>query len=532
MAESSEKTPIEQNHYELNRDKSLKINGKIMNKEILSLDITREINSHSVLNLILYKSENEDVGDLEELNSLLEIVALGRTENNDFTEEKTVFTGIIDNVSFERDRIILRAKSTSYLLDKSKISRAYQNYNADEQAIYDEIKKVYAEINEETKLEIIYKTEDNKKEKNEKEEKGFFVQYEESCWEFVKRVASNTGLPLVNNDIFNSEEKKIDLLVGFKDMDENSKKGKIDSKNDKVSISKILNGKTSYKLSFNGILNPGDYINIDDLTDDFMVLKVLIKYNKVNSGQILNFEYFVSSKKIYKSKFIGNNKLAGRSLVGEVKEVGAEKDKTLGKVSVDFNFGDEIQKPGSAGNSFIWHATTYGGGDTGTCILPDIGDSVNIYFPNEKETDAYIRDSVRQVLDEKYHNVGMKSIIVGKDEKSVGILLSEEGGYFKIAGNNANTGKESSVYMKVKNGGITIKADNDNVMMIMSTDSILIKNKESQISVKDGLVSIASGSDSKIEIQDGKMILKSGSSSIDISDSGLNIKTTKFNVKS
>lgn len=526
MAENKEKSPILREHFEINIENSLKINGTLISIEITSLEIKRELNGHSILNMVLYKKDNENLTYFER-NNIIEIFAIGRLEDNTFAEETQIFKGIIDTAIFERDKIIIKGKSLSALLDRNPIYRAYQNLHFEEQDIYTQIKEQYSKNSPDAELDIILKKNGNSKGSNKSNEKEFYIQFGETNWQFIKRIASFTGLPIIHKDIYQETKEYINLIVGFNDFDDNTQKGNIDSINDKIKIKKIMELETYYILTFNGLLNPGDYLTMDNDGKNYIVYKMIIKFNKLNNGQILEFEYFVKDMVSYKVKEIRNKNIVGRALVGKVVEQGNAENKTIGKIALNFKFGDTFQTESKENCSFIPYTSIHSSEDTGSNMTPEIGSLVNVYFPSEREKDAFVKDAIIEVYNKNYHDVSKKTFIIGKDEKSVGLVMSELDGYIKIAGNYAGTGKDSSVYLKVKDGGITIKADNDKVLLTLDKEQILIKNRNAQVLINDTLVSLQSGDKSKMEVQNGKMILKSGSSSIEVAGSSVKINSPK-----
>lgn len=524
--EKQEKTPLETGKYKLLKDRALRINGKVKEIEIINLKITRELNNHSTLNLLIYKSD-EMIFDY--LGENIEIVATSY-DGADYIEGKTVFLGLIQEIDFRKSEIKIIAKSMSVLLDKGKSYKSYQNYLTNETAIFDEIKKKYLEKNSEINLDITL-NQSEKEEDNKEESKPFFIQYEESYWEFLKRIASKGRFPIINKDIYeNSSEIKIDLLIGYFDLDENSKRGILDLMEMPIEHKLLKNEKASfYKLSFNGLLNPGNYINLNDNEEDYVISKVEISYNKVINSQYLEFEYIAYKKSDFCIKNIINKNLSGKSLIGKVKEIGL--DKNLGKVSLDFKFGDQLETMGSAGYSFIKCATSYSGNKTGEFFMPEVEDLVTVYFPNDMENSAYVDGAVREVLDENYHDINKKTIIVGQAEKSTGIILSKIDSHLKIAGNNANTRKDSSVYIKVKENGISIKGDAGNVEITMNENEIVLMNKNSKITMTGDKITLNVGSDSGISVSSDSVIIKSGSSSVGVSSSEVSIKASKYSAK-
>lgn len=113
MAENKDKSPIVREHFELNIGNALKINGEVVSIEITSLEIKRELSGHSTLDMILYKKDEENLSALEP-NNKIELFAHGRLEDNSFAEEQQIFRGLIEKVTFERERILVKGKSLKW----------------------------------------------------------------------------------------------------------------------------------------------------------------------------------------------------------------------------------------------------------------------------------------------------------------------------------------------------------------------------------------------------------------------------------
>ena len=112
-----------------------------------------------------------------------------RVEYTDIADNKTkvLFKGIVESFSFSNDLGVclcyIEAFSKSLLLDKEKNDRLFQNKE-------DNIKSIVEKVSSKIETKVIYNTEIKKLGK-------LFLQYKETDWEFIKRIASNFGEVLV-----------------------------------------------------------------------------------------------------------------------------------------------------------------------------------------------------------------------------------------------------------------------------------------------------------------------------------------------
>ena len=100
-----------------------------------------------------------------------------------------MFKGIIENFRFSNDLGVcichIEAFSKSLLLDKEKNDRLFQNKE-------DSIKSVIENVSSKVDTRVVYNAEIKKPGK-------LFLQYSETDWEFIKRIASNFGEVLVTD---------------------------------------------------------------------------------------------------------------------------------------------------------------------------------------------------------------------------------------------------------------------------------------------------------------------------------------------
>lgn len=177
----------------------LEITG-ISLKEVLECETQSVIGEHATLRL-LARVDSEEM--LYELPDCQEITVFLRTG-----KEKTIlFTGIMTDIQLSEQAqmktVRIEAKSRSWLMDRIKRSRSFQNTKMSFRALAGEILKCYGGENPKAQCSLIYAAAEQKT-------GGLIVQYEETDWEFLKRVLSLAGLALTPD----SRQEGIKLYAG------------------------------------------------------------------------------------------------------------------------------------------------------------------------------------------------------------------------------------------------------------------------------------------------------------------------------
>lgn len=174
---------------------------------MLECEIESQIGEHSTLSLLAY-AEGEDV--LYELPDCQEVtICLGKG-----AERRILFSGIVTNVQMSEQgqmkTVQIKAKSRSWLMDRTKYSRSFQNTKITYEALVKEVLDYYKEEDsEEEQCDIICQGAD-------REIGNLYIQYEETDWEFLKRVLSVAGLDVTPD----SRQDKLKLYVGVPELAE------------------------------------------------------------------------------------------------------------------------------------------------------------------------------------------------------------------------------------------------------------------------------------------------------------------------
>ena len=346
-----------------------------------------------------------------------------KASNNDELKPKILFQGVVTKINAKLKGALyyleITANSWTIELDLKKKTRSYSKPNLKYTELFKQIESEYPKavisdiITESTQLG------------------GLILQYQETDWQFLKRIAANFGAGLAVN--FLSE--KPNLSVGVS-KDAGITKIKVDKSNVLKCIAKQAydydytyedDTKLHYKLTTQQYLNIGYPVEIIDpqqtpqlrqtkqnqqsqqsqqQEQPGLVLYVFRSVGTMKRGEDLIWEHTLIPEQGLTKKWYPNRRIAGISLEGVVLD--RINDKALVRLEIDLKHGGAAKdqynpiRPYSEETYLreFWYyqcATPYTAeGNTGWYCMPEIGDSVEIHFPTEYPTEAFISQSVRK----------------------------------------------------------------------------------------------------------------------------------------
>ncbi len=201
----------------------------------------------------------------------------------------------------------------------------------------------------------------------------------------------------------------------------------------------------AYKVKTREIFYLGDFVRF--LGKNYVVGEVERNWE---GNEVYNY-YLLETRGELRQMPYGNKKIIGASLKGNVTAV---KKDTVKVVLMEDETG------GWAGQKWFAYSTIYSSPDgTGWYCMPEKGDSVRLYFPNENEAEAYVNSSVN----EQSSNSSGRS---NPDEKSIKNKQGKEV-LFK-----------PDRLVLTNNNGMSIEIVDDEGILIESNKSITIKAKE------------------------------------------------------
>ena len=388
----------------------------------------------------------------------------------DETGEKNIlFCGYIEDLRIhaEADTFLLTAllKTGTGKMDMGEHIGVYQNGTTSCQKILETIVQGY------TDGKLLMGTEAGNIGK-------MVVQYKETDWEFAKRLAAQKNTVIMANEksagvkyTFGIPEEAGRELLSYEAYSIMNLIGEYQiKKNCGMSESDAV----AYQVKTREIFYLGDFVRF--LGRNYVVGEVRRKWE---GNEVYNY-YLLETKGELRQVSYGNKKIIGASLKGNVTDV---KKDTVKVVLMEDETG------GWAGQKWFAYSTIYSSPDgTGWYCMPEKGDSVRLYFPNENEAEAYVNSSVN----EQSSNSSARS---NPDEKSIKNKQGKEVLF------------QPDRLVFTNNKGMSIEIVDDEGILIESDKSITIKAKENigTISMEQG---VEMSAPEKIAFQQGNTMLE------------------------
>ncbi len=441
--------------------------------------IHQKINEHTTIKLTAMVSEQSALKYETELLSKQAIKVIQKTEEQDIVH----FGGMIQCLTVERKNgiyyIHIDGVSLTKFIDIKKQNVSYQNENSTYQDIVD---KAIQEYNF-PGMTYIW-TEQSRSKKVGR----FLLQFQETDWEFIKRVASIENLGLIPNMTGKQTQFFIGLPKGREEKIVPYCKHKVHRLLEKAE-KEVVNNKVN-------TIWQGDYIQYElyDITEHYELGDVVrfqdMQYIVIEKTStlfkkdgILRSNYVIQQKKGIAFPRLYNNALRGNSLTGTVIDV----KRNFTKLHLHI---DEEQQDIATAFWFPQPQCFTAGSDSGFCIMPERGDTMRLHFPTKDETEHYI-------------------------------ICSDNGDFSKLL-NSLNTskgGKEPEKAAKVSGGNAPY-------------EKFLTTPGQKGMLLNDGMVKYhTTGDISVIQMEDGKGISISSDGNIELLANNINLKAgAKLNI--
>ena len=411
--------------------------GIILNKTKLENFVIQEfvldenINEHQKLEIQL-EMDDEQRKNLERIIEKEDVGIEIELANVDKDVKRKVFSGIVDyfeilDYGSYGCRILMRAFSKSVLFDRKneKKYRVFQDRNLMFSDIIDEINKDYAD----KKLEIKYS------DIAKKQIGSLIVQFDETDWEFLVRLASQlkTGMFVIEQGI---------ILFGIVEMGEIKKENKYFSDYSLVRDYKNL----YYKVQSNKVINLGDTVSI---SENAVENEGNDKYSSGNKGNfsVLKTRIFLKDF-ILKSEFLAtdmssyhifkkyNEKIKGCRIETNVERV--FEDGGIAKMEVRFAEGlkkivQERSNDESNDKAYddygikrfpLSYQTFYSQTNTGFFCTPEENDTVEVYFPNEDERFAKVSWAINNKGNGRFSDYTKRNFQVNQSDFNFSLNLN------------------------------------------------------------------------------------------------------------
>lgn len=436
--------------------------------EILDLKIERILNEHAKLNIsgVISNDDLDNYVEIANENSYIKV-----SVKDDKGNIKDLFQGMVTNIGISAINDVrnleIEALSNTFAMDIERKSRSFQGENLTYTDIFNTVNSSYGDIqivDNSSKGQVIEK---------------IIVQWNETDWEFMKRLASHFNvkilaeciLPGIKYTIGRSEYSNEYNLEEFNySINKGLKEYQVKSSNNNYELDDM--NLITYEVKTTTILNLYNTIIFNDRT-----LYVYKCEEFVEEG-ILYSRYILRDEKGMKIRRICNDKIAGMSLNSKI--LACKQD--VIKLSL------EIDGYPSGDDNTVWlpYSTIFSSPDgTGWYCMPEVGDAIRLYFPDNEERNSYAISSVNlKSRDVKRRSDPSVKNIATKYGKEV---IMRPGAVEIIA-----------------NGNLFMKLTDENGIEVVSDKKIILDAKE----------------DIKIS---GKTISITGKESIDLIQNGANI---------
>ncbi|MBQ9989548.1 MAG: hypothetical protein IJP31_01185 [Lachnospiraceae bacterium] len=421
---------------------------------VLRVEGIRELNRHGSLKITgMIRQEKEKEYRRMAMDEVwVKVDAVGEGG-----EREKFFCGLLTSIFFHKENqlsvVTLEIKTGSWLLDLDLHTRSFQQSGISYQKIINTCMEAaggYAIVSE----------------KENRKTDRWFMQYQETDWQFLSRLASHMGVPLMAE----SRQSGKKLYLGYSQQE----KRVMDSREDyrieqdfgEMERKEALNQRdvqpgdaVSYVVSSREIYSLGSRVIFEDKELLISEIRTWLK------GQELYHEY----RLCYPSRGIlppyRNPALSGASLSAWVTAV----EKTMVQVELL-----EDENKADCGARWLDYATVYSTPDgTGWYCMPEVGDEVRLVFPDRDEEHAYVAGSVhlgaaggRDRPQEKYwRNKQNKEIlftpdaIILRNNQGLSLELSDEEGIKLVSDKDILLQAEGQIQMKSQGEGIHMAAD-------------------------------------------------------------------------
>lgn len=426
--------------------------------ELLSFEGVKQVNDHAWVKFsgqVPFENRQECM-ELGRKQTWVHIVAIAGSQ------DCTLFCGVIDSLRMrvENQTCIAEVvlKSGTALMDTKERIRSFQDVSLTYKQLLQVCEGGYQNYD-------YIMTAD--KSKNIEQ---FIMQYRETDWQFINRLASRIqtvvvpeykteglkyyfGLPN-RNDSISESTCEYTMISDMQEYELKKAQGLPITPEDTMSY--VWEDREIYELGQHKMIN-GKEMYISKITT-------------ILRGDELYHTYYMKSKQGLCVPCQYNTRLSGISLIGNVSNVKHE------QVQIGIS-GDENAR--SSGVCWFSYATVYSSADgTGWYCMPEISDRIRLYFPTNKEEDAYVVSAyhegdadLRQDPEVKFwRNKDGKEIQLTPDHI---MITNNSGSYIMMDDDGVQIRSEGSVSIQAKRN-----------MVITSSSSSIELNASKRIRLK------------------------------------------------
>lgn len=438
---------------------------------IVEMKVEQSLNQHATLYVKgIIPREIGDAGVMASDDSTVVTVS---------DRDGVIFNGLIQDIraSFEGQVYYLEVWGVSHSIkgDTNLCSRSFQDPGMDYQQIAQQLAgEDGLAMNMETSPLTI---------------QNLLLQYEETNWEFLRRLASH------NHSVLLPSVTEPAIYFGIP---KGNQKGSLLSY--RFSVGKNLSRyrkysgagvKTSADDSMEYLVTADDSVLSIGDTVDYGGNSLVVKEARIHlADAVITCRYVLGPENGLKVPVAYNQHITGLTLPGQVLEVNDDTVKVLLCV-------DESQDTATA-YSFPYITPYSAESHTGLYLMPEVDDVVNIQFPTEDESRGVALSSFRQAGSDRTVDPQVKYLRTPHDKE---IRISEK-----------------EILITAKSGGLFVRLNEDNGVEIFTQHGIVVNTLSSMDVTAAGHIAFSAGSN---------IILNSGGSCSVSAGSGFDVKAGK-----
>lgn len=437
--------------------------------QLLECSFTHSLDEHGYLTFkgIVSEERQNDYRYQIDRNTRIQVV-----RERDGEKEMVLFDGYLQEFQIVNDNHVYyvegKAADATVLLDLEKKKRSFQNPKNRYKEIIDDILSHYQNADVIDRLS------------NDQTTGGMLVQYDETDWAFICRLASHFGGHVISSEYREGPKLYFGFPFVYASRQLDPVRYKLSKNYEQI---RTLEGNTGHSIhdayytrcqvKSNQFYRLGDYVLLHNQT--FMVAKAEWKLEKGS----LRGQYLLALPDGLKQQKIQNKLIKGSSMPGTV--IAVRQDQVLVSLDIDKEYGEKAE---------YWfpYSTGYtSDNNVGWYMMPELEDRVRVHFPTENEAEAYALASVR---DGEVAAALVPSIKTLKNKYGKTITLEPD--QITISGNGTEI-------ILNDDQGITIKSDKG--IRINGKDSIMVHGKEILMDAKEQIKLSVGGNSITIDDQ-------------------------------
>lgn len=369
-----------------------------------------------------------------------------------------LFLGTVSNVSVQKQgayaRMTLKLSSTSILLDSKRNNKSFQRTSMSHEEVIQSALQGEGDIS----MEV-----------SDKPIGSIVMQYNETNWEFTKRMAAVFNAPVIVNLVTQKPHLTIGLPTGgktYQASDIETMSGMDEEKYAQMAADGS-NGNMLQEDFMGTKLESYQYVFLGDkISYGGSNQKVQGVYSTLQSG-MLKTTISLATESGFSQPQKVNGQVSGKMFSGTVKAVKRDLVQ-VHLTDIDSSYDD-------GGDYWFPYSTAYSSNDgSGFYCMPEVGDTVRVFFPSGKEGSAFAASSVCvSPLDNPKHKRWRTP--GGKE-----ILFTEEGIFI--------TCKENKVFINLTDAdGITIQSDKD-INVCAANNVLVMGNKDVVVEAENNIL--------------------------------------------